>query len=340
MRISVVSVPLLVALLIIGVAWIYAAGALRRAGVRRPVSSRRHLCFAAGLVLLLASLEPPFEGWSREFYSLHQLGILVARTLAPALIAAARPAGLLIAGLPRGLRDKALKPVLLATACREAWRTLATPGLVIVLYVAALYLSELPALQAAAVADPLAGYADDGALLVAGLLFWTRIFQRRPAPHGPSHGWRLAMLALAMMSQILLGAYVTFKGTVLFPAYVGPSLDGQSPLFDQQQGGLLIWMPTGLLMLLAVLMTVHGWGTHESLLDQKRLRWTPSNSAILLYPTTGEALREMARGKNRRLAIALAAFVLGVFGLIIGASAGGHRASRRENLQAYRDSRS
>lgn len=339
-RSRLVASLVLAVFLILGAAWVYLASALRRAAVRRPVAAYRHLCFAAGLSLLLASLVPPFAGWAREFYSLHQLGILVARTLAPMLIAAARPAGLLVAGLPRGLRRQALKPALGAPAFRGAWRILAGPGVAVTLYTAALYLSELPALQAATIARPLAGYGEDCVLVLAGLLFWTRIFQRRPAPHGVTHASRLAMLVLAMMSQILLGAYVTFHSTVLFPDYVGPGLEGLPALSDQQQGGLFIWMPTGLLMLLALLTTLHGWGVHESWLDQKRLRWTPSNSAILLYPTTGRALREMARVKNRRLALALVAFVLGVFGLVIGGSAGGHRAARRQNLQAYLESRS
>src|SRR5690349_17056524 len=127
MRISVVSVSVLAAFVIAGAGWSYTAGILRRADVGRPVSSYRHWCFGSGLVLLLLSVEPPFEAWTREYYSLHQLGILVARTLAPMLIAGARPAGLLVAGLPHRLRARALKPALLAPRRRAVWHALAMP---------------------------------------------------------------------------------------------------------------------------------------------------------------------------------------------------------------------
>jgi hypothetical protein len=125
-----------------------------------------------------------------------------------------------------------------------------------------------------------------------------------------------------------------------YPAYHGAPSLGLLPLFDEQKGGLFIWIPTGLLMLVALLGTIDGWGRHESQQDDGRKRWTPSNSAILLYPTTGRALREMASVKNRNMAIGIAGFVLLVFGMAIGTVAVAHRVNRRENVRLYMLSRS
>jgi hypothetical protein len=48
-------------------------------------------------------------------------------------------------------------------------------------------------------------------------------------------------------------------------------------------------------------------------LDLKRKAWSPSNSAILLYPQTAQALRTIAAPKNKRVALGLIAFALFVF---------------------------
>ena len=75
-------------------------------------------------------------------------------------------------------------------------------------------------------------------------------------------------------------------------------------------------------------------------MDARRRRWSPSNSAILLYPETARALREMTRDKNRRLAVGLMGFVLLVFGTMMGFMGGAHRINRRDNMRLYMLSRS
>jgi putative membrane protein len=92
------------------VATAYANGAKRRASINCPVSLMRHLAFAAGLGLFFLSTQRPFADWAHEYFSVHQVGILIARILAPLLIVSAHPAGLLIAGSPRPLRRRILKP--------------------------------------------------------------------------------------------------------------------------------------------------------------------------------------------------------------------------------------
>jgi putative membrane protein len=312
---------------------IYANGAWRRAEIGRPVSPIRHAAFALGLAILLASIEWPFEAWAQESFSVQQAGIMAARIVAPMLIAFSRPAGLLIAGTPRLFRRHLLQPVLSAPLRRRIWPVLSHPTSVIFIYIAALYLWEIPSVQAIALTSQAVEYLMHVSLALAGLLFWTRIFERRPAPHGPSHGSRLMMIWLAILAQILLGAYITINSSILYSAYAAI---GDSPsILDQQRGGFLLWIPSSYLSLFALLAVIHMWGLHETRMDERRTRWSPSNSAILLYPETGHALREKARPKNRRMAIGLIGFILLVFGTVTGAAIGTHRINRQANLRKY-----
>ncbi|HEX7692984.1 MAG TPA: hypothetical protein VF409_00735, partial [Sphingomonas sp.] len=81
------------------------------------------------------------------------------------------------------------------------------------------------------------------------------------------------------------------------------------------------------------------WGRHETRMDEKRRRWTPSNSAILLYPETAAALRAMVRTKNRRLAIGMIGFVALIFCAAFGSAVTSHSVNHDENLREYRLSR-
>lgn len=317
-------------------AWIYREGARRRADIVCPIDSIRHLAFAAGLTLFLLSVEWPFARWAHELFFVHQIGIMVARIVAPMLIVIAHPAGLLIAGLPRPIRKAWLRPGLSNRWLQAAWRLLGSAPAAMILYVAVFYLWEVPAAQAAAIDAPLAGLAMHFSLLLTGLLFWSRIFARRPAPHGVSHGARLMMLWIAILAQLPLGAYLTIKRGILYPAYAaGQALTGMSALADEARGGFFIWVPSAFISLVALIVVIDLLGRHETRLDEKRRRWSPSNSAILLYPETARALREMTRGKNRRMAIGMAGFGLAIFAAVWAMAGSAHRMNRRENMRLY-----
>lgn len=328
-----------VPLLLIGIT--YECGVRRRATVERPASTLRHTLFATGLVAFFLSIEWPFADWAHELFSVHQIGIMVARIVAPILIVASRPAGLLIAGLPRTLRNGLLKPGLSQPAVRRAWPIAAHPLSALLLYVVTLYFWEFPALQAAAIAKPAIGLTMHFSLLLAGLLFWGRVFERRPAPHAPTHGWRLMMVWIAVLSQILIGAYLTSKGAIFYPAYaVTQRLAGMPASVDEQTGGFLIWVPSSFLSLLALIVVIDQFGRYETRMDEKRKRWSPSNSAILLYPETAAALRTMTRTKNRRMAIGMVGFAVMIFCAAFGSAISSHRLTRRENVRQYLLSRS
>ncbi|MEO7679324.1 MAG: cytochrome c oxidase assembly protein [Sphingomonas sp.] len=325
-------------LLLIGTT--YECGARRRATVERPVSTLRRAMFATGLIAFLLSIEWPFADWEHELFSAHQIGIMVARIVAPILIVASHPAGLLIAGLPPPLRRRLLKPGLSQPFVRRGWPVVAHPLTALSLYVATLYFWEFPAMQADAITQPAAGLAMHFSLLLAGLLFWGRVFERRPAPHAPSHGWRLMMIWVAVLSQILLGAYLTSKSTIFYPAYAATQrLAAMTAIIDEQTGGFLIWVPSSFLSLLALIVVIDQFGRHETKMDEKRKRWSPSNSAILLYPETAATLRAMTRTKNRRRAIGMIGFAVIVFCAAFGSAITSHRLSRGENIRQYKLSR-
>jgi cytochrome c oxidase assembly factor CtaG len=85
--------------------------------------------------------------------------------------------------------------------------------------------------------------------LGTALLFWWSLFYA----HGRTgYGSSVLYVFTTAVHTSILGALLTFAGAVWYPAYA-PSTTawGLSPLEDQQIGGLIMWIPAGVVYLAA-----------------------------------------------------------------------------------------
>jgi putative membrane protein len=291
----------------------YGLGALRR---RAPLSTAqlwRHLSFVAGMAILWLTLATPLNGMAVHLYLMQQMQDALLVILVPILLVAAAPGAILIAALPAGLRPAAMPSV-----ARGIFTVFGSATVATALFIAAVFVWQYPPYHDAAILSAPLRAAMHLSLLAAGLLFWARIFDAAPAPIGLGYGRRLMMLWIVALSHIGLGAYLTLKSEILYPAYdVMGRLFGIAPLTDEATGGFIIWVPSALLCLAAAIMVIHLWGVHEDRVWNARPAWSSSNSDALLYPTTGAALIEIARPKNRKLALGVIGFVFAVFAMTI-----------------------
>ena len=68
-----------------------------------------------------------------------------------------------------------------------------------------------------------------------------------------------------------LGALITLARSVWYPSYAGlTSSWGLTPLEDQQLGGLIMWIPAGLVYLIAGLALFAGWLRESDLRAARR----------------------------------------------------------------------
>jgi len=108
-------------------------------------------------------------------------------------------------------------------------------------------------------------------LTITALLFWWALI------HGPQGalGYGAAVLYLFTTSvhSGVLGALITLAGSVWYPSYVGlTSSWGLTPLEDQQLGGLIMWIPAGLVYVIAGLALFAGWLREADVRAGKRER--------------------------------------------------------------------
>ncbi len=209
----------------------YALGWARgpRVGATRPVA------FLAGLGALLAALNGPLHDLSDYYlFSAHMVQHLVLTLVV---------APLLLAGTPGWMLDRLLAPLLRRPLGRGAVR-LTRP---------------VPAL----------------ALYAAALIAW-----HLPGPYTTAleiHGWHivehLVLLATAVlaclfafgMPMTVVAAMITGAEQVLYPFYAAaPRLWGLTPLADQRLGGVIMWVPAGVIPLLAFTVVFFRWAAAEA----------------------------------------------------------------------------
>lgn len=296
----------------------YGIGAARRHANASPNELWRHAAFAAGIATIFLALESPLGVLANHLFLVRQIQDLLLCMVGPMLVVLAAPRAALLAGLPSALRRAAFVRQDCGTNEHGITSQFVHAAAPTALFIAALYIWLFPPFQDAAVLSGPAEAALDVTMLVAGLVFWGHVLDFQPPPVGISHGSRMMMLWIAALAHIGIGAYLTLKIDILYPAYdMTGRLFGISPLTDETVGGFIIWMPSALVCLAAAIMVIHLWGRHEDRLWAEYSGWSPSNAAALLFPTTGEALTTLARPKNRVMAIGIVAFVLAVFGFTI-----------------------
>lgn len=300
----------------------YWKGATLGAGPERAARAS-HVLFGSGVAAMALALLPPIASLAGHSFWMLQVETLLLRFVGPMLIMLAAPAALLVAGLPARWRKRfpveGDDPFFMDDEPpRGALAILRRPALVTILFIGIFGFWQIPACLDAAVLHPALAVVMVLTLTASGLLFWWRALDPRSPPLGPGYGARLSMLLFATLTQIGLGAYLTVKETVLYPAFdVAGRLLHEHALSDETLGGAVIWVPGSIICVLAAIAIIHLWGKHETRVDQRRTSWSGSNSDALLFPTTGDALVENARPKNRLLAIGAAVFAAAMFAFVI-----------------------
>lgn len=235
------------------------------------------------------------------------------------LLFLAAPQGILVAGMPEAVQRGLLIPAITSPLLRGTFGFFAYPPIATALFIGALYFWQLPKYHDLALLNDNVHYIMHASILLTGLVFFWRIFDARPAPQGTRYGVRLMMLWIMILSNIVIGSYLVFKRSVLYFAYaeIGRLWD-LSALGDELLGGALIWIPSSMMGVVAVLVVVHRWGCHETKEEHRRsMMLRRQGYGRNEPPMTAAELIQGAAGKNRIMALGFTVFVIAVFTMAI-----------------------
>ncbi|MHB8535663.1 MAG: cytochrome c oxidase assembly protein [Sulfuricaulis sp.] len=234
------------------------AAALFTRGARNvasPVQVSRRFAFYLGLALVYAALQTKWDYYAGHMFFVHRLQHFVLQDVGPFLLAFSAPGAALASGVPAPVRAR-LRGA--RTALRPLARFIFDPWTATAMFVASLCFWLWPPVHFDAMLSNWVYTLMNLSVLIGDLPFWWLVLDPRPYPEARlGQGARILMLTIVMLPMMLVGAIIGLSRHDLYPVY---EICGRffpiSPLTDQQLGGLIIWIPGGLLAVLAALIAL------------------------------------------------------------------------------------
>jgi cytochrome c oxidase assembly factor CtaG/cytochrome c2 len=227
-------------------AGLYARGAretLHRSTRAKAAIKREIIFFSSGLVVLASALVSPLHELGERLFSAHMIQHELLMAIAAPLLVLGNPVVPLAWSLPDQLR----RPV-------ARLFTIGVPPLAaFLLHSAAIWIWHFPPLYDASVSSEAIHAAQHLSFLGTALLFWWSLFQTRG--HRGNEGAAILYLFLTAIHTTLLGALLTVSDTPFYSVYseTASRIWGLTRIEDQQLGGIIMWIPGGMVYLFGAL---------------------------------------------------------------------------------------
>jgi cytochrome c oxidase assembly factor CtaG len=206
--------------------------------------------FCCGWLALAIALGPPLDPLGGYLFSAHMLQHELMMLVAAPLLVLSRPGGVLLWGLPDAGR-RLFGGMRRIGWLHSGWAWLSSAHGAWLLHAAILWGWHLPALFDASVLNDGVHAAQHASFFGSALLFWWALLHGS----GVRNAGAVIYVFTTAVHSSLLGALLTFSPSVWYAPYLQTTaLFGLSPLDDQQLGGLIMWVPSGLVFLAAGLV--------------------------------------------------------------------------------------
>jgi putative membrane protein len=250
----------LVLVLLCGTGWAYRRGArhLRsQVGPTRGLRPWEVTCFWIGWWTLVLALVTPLHAWGQVLFSAHMTQHELLMLVAAPLLVLGRPVVAWMFALP--VADaRQVSRIARVPAVRRSWQVLTHPFVAWAVHAVALWTWHVPAFFQATLTSELVHDLQHASFFGSALLFWWAVVHIGPGTVG--YGAAILYLFTTMVHSGLLGALLTFAERLVYPAYQYTAPDWSlTALEDQQLGGVIMWVPAGLVYIVAALALLAGW---------------------------------------------------------------------------------
>jgi putative membrane protein len=240
--------------------WWYVRGVARATPQTRP-SPWRQASFLLGVAAIYAVVQSRFDYMAQHEFFLNRIQHIFMHHLGPFLIAMAWPGEALYRGMPAPLRRIAD-----SRALREAVSVVQQPLLAALLFVGLIYLFLIPPVHFRAMIDPRLYAIMNWSMVGDGLLFWFLVLDPRPKQQAKvSYATRMVLPFAVMFPQIALGSCITFSPGGLYPYYdlCGRLIPSITAATDQHIGGIVAWIPAGMMSIIGFMTVLNAMRVHE-----------------------------------------------------------------------------
>jgi putative membrane protein len=211
------------------------------------ISIARRIAFWVGLTLFYIALHTRLDYYAEHEFFVHRLQHLVLHHLAPLILMASYPGSVLRAGLPLHWRS-ALRRWQYRKPARVLAAVVLNPAFISAAFVISVVFWLIPSVQFVAMLDWRIYTFMNWSVAVSGLLYWWMLLDHRPHPPSRTRpGLRVLSPVITMTPQILVGAIFSLCGR---------AFTSVPATLDQSLGGLIMWVPAGVLEAIGAMMAL------------------------------------------------------------------------------------
>jgi putative membrane protein len=226
--------------------------------------------FAAGWLATVLALVSPLHPLGQILFSAHMTQHEVLMLVAAPLLVLGRPLIVFLWAFShkeaRQLSSWTRRPWF-----DRSWRLVSNAFAAWLIHMAALWLWHIPALFQATLESALVHALQHMSFLFSALLFWWAVLHGRQKALG--YGLAVVYMFATALQSGLLGVLLTVSTRIWYPAYGNRAATwGLTPLEDQQLGGLIMWIPAGIVYIVAALALITGWLREAELRSANRER--------------------------------------------------------------------
>ena len=251
--------PWVILCLLLSITW-YVAGIVRlwqKAGNSRNALVRQAAFFVLGWLILVIALVSPIDALGVLLFSAHMVQHELMMIVAAPLLVMSRPFGIWMWAFPEDWRSRVTDSVRWRGIAMP-WNILTTSLIAWIVHALALWVWHVPVFFNTALTDNTVHTWQHFSFLATALLFWWTVFRDGMTRAGC--GTAILYLFTTMLHTSALGALLTFSATPWYSGYLSTSTAlGWVPLVDQQLGGLIMWIPGGLIYIGAALALGARW---------------------------------------------------------------------------------
>ncbi|HXA62051.1 MAG TPA: cytochrome c oxidase assembly protein [Streptosporangiaceae bacterium] len=239
-----------------------------RAAAREPDRdlARQAAVFQAGLAAVLIAFVSPIDYWSDQYLWIHMIQHLLLVVVACPLIVLGAPWLVVLRAIPRPLRQRLGRAVLLEgrpLAIRRALRGAARPVPVALAFNLTWWLWHLPALYDLALRYTAVHYLEHGTYLAAGLALWLQLIGSHPWSPPLSPLRRAPIIFFTAVSNWVMAILLGFSTTPWYPAYAQVAHGAFSAGADQQLAAAVMWVGMEPSFVVALVFVLNTWLREE-----------------------------------------------------------------------------
>jgi cytochrome c oxidase assembly factor CtaG len=256
-----ITIPLATLAILYTLGWIQ----IVRHNLRRNVQWHPAICFLFGWTSLLIALDSTIHELGEQLFWVHMTQHEILVLVSAPLLVLSEPFAVILWSMPRSVRRR----ISFALHSRT-WIAIATlftgSSVAWGLHAAALWLWHIPAFFEATLHSDLAHGAQHLSFFSTAALFWWSLMEKQKSK--AHYGASILYLFTTAIHTSFLGMLLTFSAHAWYPSYALTAPHwGLTGLEDQQVGGLIMWVPAGVVLTGIALWMIPKW------LNSSESRW-------------------------------------------------------------------